>query len=132
VKGEKMDTLTEQLKDLVRSYGGARVGIVTRQTLAGGPPSTDLTYILPEARSALTVALPLNKKYIRPFLAKKDRLSHEQDNLRVNMMATGIAAHLAKYLEQKGFPSQGVVSNEFYRDEKGIGRLGMNPDLSHR
>jgi epoxyqueuosine reductase len=127
-----MATFTEQVKEVVRSYGGARVGIVDRQTLAGGPPSTDLTYILPEAKSAITFALPLNKKFIRPFLAKEDRLSHERDNLRVNILATGLAAHLAKHLEQRGFPSQGVVSNESYREEKGIGRLGMNPDLSHR
>ena len=127
-----MATFTEQVREVVRSYGGARVGIVDRQTLAGGPPSTDLTYILPEAKSAITFALPLDKKFIRPFLAKEDRLSHERDNLRVNILATGLAAHLAKHLEQRGFPSQGVVSNESYREEKGIGRLGMNPDLSHR
>lgn len=127
-----MDSLTEQVTKIVQSYGTVRVGIGTRQTLEGGPPSTDLTFILPEGRSAITFAIPLNKKYIRPFLAKEDRLSHERDNLQANMVVTGIAAHLAKHLEQKGFPSQGVVANESYRDEKGIGRLGMNPDLSHR
>jgi epoxyqueuosine reductase QueG len=132
MKGGAMDPLTEQIKELVRSYGGARTGIVTRQNLVGGPPSTDLTFILPEAKSAIIFALPLNKKFIRPFLAKEDRLSHERDNLQVNMIATGLAAHLAKHLEQKGFPSQGIVSNESYRDEKPWGRLGMNPDLSHR
>ena len=127
-----MATLTEQVKEIVRSYGGARMGITTRETLAGGSPSADLTYILPEAKSAITFAIPLNKKFIRPFLAKEDRLSHERDNLQVNLLATGLAAHIAKHLEQEGFPSQGVVSNESYRDEKPWGRLGMNPDLSHR
>ena len=127
-----MATFTEQVKEIVRSYGGARMGITTRETLFGGPPSADLTYILPEAKSAITFALPFNKKFIRPFLAKEDRLSHERDNLQVNLLATGLAAHIAKHLEQKGFPSRGVVSNESYRDEKPWGRLGMNPDLSHR
>jgi epoxyqueuosine reductase QueG len=127
-----MATLTDQVKEIIRSYGGSRMGIASRETLAGGPPSADLTYILPEAKSAVTFALPLNKKFIRPFLAKEDRLSHERDNLQVNILATGLAAHIAKHLEQKGFPSQGVVSNESYRDEKPWGRLGMNPDLSHR
>jgi epoxyqueuosine reductase QueG len=127
-----MATLTEQVKAVLRSYGGARMGITTLETLAGGPPSADLTYILPGAKSAVTFALPLETKFIRPFLAKEDRLSHERDNLQVNILATGLAAHLAKHLEQRGFPSQGVVSNESYRDEKPWGRLGMNPDLSHR
>jgi epoxyqueuosine reductase len=127
-----MATLTEQVGEIIRSYGGARMGIATWGTLAGGPPSADMTYILPEAKSAITFAIPLDRKFIRPFLAKEDRLSHERDNLQVNLLATGLAAHIAKHLEQKGFPSQGVVSNESYRDEKPWGRLGMNPDLSHR
>jgi len=127
-----MASLTEQVKKMVGSYGMVRVGIVTRETLEGGPPSAELTYILPEARSAISFAIPLHKQHIRPFLAKEDRLSHERDNLQANMLVTGIASHLAKHLEQKGFPSQGVVANEFYRDEPGIGRLGMHPDLSHR
>ncbi|MDI6753949.1 MAG: epoxyqueuosine reductase [Thermodesulfobacteriota bacterium] len=127
-----MDSLTEQVKKMVGSYGTVRVGIATHQTLEGGPPSTDLTYILPEARSAISFAIPLNKEYIRPFLSKEDRLSHERDNLKVNMEATGIAAHLAKHLEQKGYPSVGVVANESYREEEKIGRIGMHPDLSHR
>ncbi len=127
-----MDPLTRQVKELVHSYGAVAIGIANRQTLAGGPPSTDLTYILPEGKSAVTFAVALNRDFIRPFLAKEDRLSHEQDNLRANMTATGIAAHLAKHLEQRGFPSKAVVANESYRDEEGKGRMGMMPDLAHR
>lgn len=132
MKGGVMNRLTEQVMEMVKSYGGAIVGIATRQTLAGGPPSADLTYVLPEAQSAISFALPLNRAYLRPFLAKEDRLSHERDNLQINMLATGMSAHLAKHLEQKGYPSIGVVANEFYREEPGLGRLGMHPDISHR
>ena len=60
-----MEELTEQLKTLVRSYGAVYVGIATRETLEGGPPSTDLGYILPEARSAISFALALNREFIR-------------------------------------------------------------------
>jgi hypothetical protein len=100
-----VNILYQQIEQIIRSYGGARMGISTWETLIGGPPSADLTYILPEAKSAITFALPLNRKFIHPFLAKEDRLSHERDNLQVNILATGLAAHLAKHLEQKGFPS---------------------------
>jgi epoxyqueuosine reductase len=127
-----MEHLTEQVKVLARSYGAVSVGIATLETLEGGPPSADLLYALPEARSAISFALPLDRNFIRPYLAKKDRLGHEQDNLRVNMLATGIAAHLAKHLEQRGFPSIGQVANESYRKEEKIVRAGMHPDLSHR
>jgi epoxyqueuosine reductase len=127
-----MEALTEQIKRLVLSYGATRVGIATTETLAGGPPSTDLGYILPGARSAISFALPLKKEYLRPFLAKEDRLSHERDNLQANMISGGISLHLAQHLEQKGFPSRGVVANESYREEPHLGRIGMRPDLSHR
>ena len=92
----------------------------------------DLEYVLPGARSAVSIAVPLNTDHIKAYLAKEDRLSHEQDNFRVNMQATGIAAYLARYLEQKGHPSQGVTSNDAYREEVPGGRQSMLPDLSHR
>jgi len=38
-----MATLTEQVKEIVQSYGGSRMGIATRETLAGGPPSAEYT-----------------------------------------------------------------------------------------
>lgn len=127
-----MNSLTDQVLEFARSWGASLLGIATGETLAGGPPSVDLEYVLPGARSAVSIAVPLNMDHIRAFLAKEDRLSHEQDNLRVNMQVTGIAAYLARYLEQKGHPSQGVTSNDAYREEVAGGRQSMLPDLSHR
>jgi epoxyqueuosine reductase QueG len=127
-----MLSLTEQVLDFARSWGAAVVGVSTRETLAGGPPSVDLEYILPGARSAVSIGVPLNGEHIRAYLAKEDRRGHEQDNFRVNMEATGVAAYLARYLEQKGFPSKGVTSNDAYREEVPGGRQRMLPDLSHR
>ncbi len=47
-----MDSLTEQLKEVVRSYGGARMGIVTRETLGGGPPSAGVVIQKPDGSLA--------------------------------------------------------------------------------
>ncbi|MDP7172161.1 MAG: hypothetical protein QF742_00725 [Alphaproteobacteria bacterium] len=41
--------LTAKVKEIARDYGACAVGITTRETLAGGPPSTDLEYVLPGA-----------------------------------------------------------------------------------
>jgi epoxyqueuosine reductase len=46
-----MKKITGRVKDLARCYGAGAVGIVTTEMLAGGPPSTDLTYVLPNAKS---------------------------------------------------------------------------------
>jgi epoxyqueuosine reductase QueG len=43
-----MDELTESLKEMALTLGAFKVGIATTETLAGGPPSADLTYVLPE------------------------------------------------------------------------------------
>lgn len=127
-----MYSLTQQVLEFVRSWGAALAGVATRETLSGGPPSVDLDYVLPGAQSAVSIAVPLNTAHIRAYLAKEDRLSHEQDNFHANLQATGIVAYLARYLEQKGYPSKGVTSNDAYREEVPGGRQSMLPDLSHR
>jgi len=41
------------------------------ETLAGGPPSADLTYKLPGAKSAICFAFALDQSLIRPFSEKR-------------------------------------------------------------
>jgi len=127
-----MEKLSRLVIDYVRGEGACTAGIVTTETLAGGPPSTDLTYVLPGAQAALTFALPLDETCIEPFLSKEDRLSHERDNLQTNAVASGLALHVAKYLEQKGFPSVPLAANEVYRTDVPGGPLAMQPDVSLR
>ena len=44
-----MDKLSEVVIDFVLSRGACAACIVTSQTLDGGPPSTDLSYVFPNA-----------------------------------------------------------------------------------
>jgi epoxyqueuosine reductase len=104
VERNTRQSLSEQVPEFARSWGSAVVGVASRETLAAGPPSVDLECLLPGARSAVSMAVPLNKDCIRSYLATEDRRSHEQDHFRVNMEATGIAAYRVRYLEQKGYP----------------------------
>ena len=59
-----MEKITGRVKDLAKCYGAGGVGIVTTEMLAGGPPSTDLTYVLPNAKTAVSFAVPLDQKFI--------------------------------------------------------------------
>ncbi len=63
--------------DYLVSAGACAVGIATTDTVAGGPPSVDLSYVLPGAKSAVVFAVPLDQGLIEPFLRKEDRLAHE-------------------------------------------------------
>lgn len=127
-----MDDLTRTVLDYVMSEGACSAGIATVETLAGGPPSTDLTYAMPEAKSAISFAVPLNQAVIGPYLSKEDRLSHERNNLHTNSLVTGIATALAHFLNHRGFKSKGLLANEVYRDDVPGGQLAMMPDISLR
>jgi epoxyqueuosine reductase len=127
-----MEKMTSRIKELAKCLGATAVGISTTKTLAGGPPSVDLSYVLPQAKSAVSFLLPLNQSYIEPFLQKKDRLSHEMDNIRTNTLASGISFEIASYLTQKGYPSVGQTANVTYRTDTPNGPFDEKPPISHR
>jgi len=127
-----MENLNDIIKSFVKTLGAVDVGFATTETLKGGPPSADITYVLPKAKSAVCFAVPLNQDHIIPFLSKKDRMSHDQDNVRANTIASGIALDLSNYLEQKGFKSLPQSANVVYRTDTKNGPLDEVPPISHR
>lgn len=118
--------------ELAGCYGASAVGVATIDTLAGGPPSTDLTYVLPSARSAISFAVPLNQDYIDLWFSKKSHTKHFKDNIQANVIASGISLELANYLGQKGYPSIPLTANTAYREESKNGRYDEKPPISHR
>lgn len=127
-----MGNLTQTAIDYAKLEGACRVGIATVETLSGGPPTADITYVLPEARSAVCFAFALDQALIPPYLAKKDRRSHERDNIQANTMASGTSIDLARYLDQMGHTSYAVSANNVYRKDTKRGALDMFPDISLR
>jgi epoxyqueuosine reductase len=127
-----MDALSETLLDFARHEGACAVGIATVETLAEGPPSADITYVMPEAKSAVAFAVPLNQDLILPYLTKRDRLSVERDIIRANSRASGISLELANYLQMRGIEATPVLANLRYRADTPNGIWDMYPDISHR
>ena len=92
--------------------GAMKVGYATLETMAGGPQGADITYLLPEAQSAVSFAIPLNKDLIRPFLAKElpnGRADHEKDNIETNIKAWRLAKVVRDFLREKGYKAEAVV-----------------------
>jgi len=112
---ESMANLSRIVREFVEIEGACTAGIVTMETLAGGPPSADLSYVLAGARSAVVFAVPMDPSPIEPYLRKEDRLSLERAYVRANTLASGISLHLANYLTQKGYPSVPVAANNVFR-----------------
>lgn len=129
---DKMERLTNTAVKLVKGAGAFAAGVVNLETLAGGPPSTDLTYVLPNAKSALVFAMPLDDKAIESFLKKEDMAAANRDNRIVNCLASGAALELAEYLRMKGFDSEPVNANAVYRKDVDGGPYSEKPPVSHR
>jgi epoxyqueuosine reductase QueG len=79
-----MEKITRRAKSLALCAGACVVGVTTTEKLAGGPPSTDLTYVLPNAKSALCFAVPLNPDFIDPWFSKKNHEDHFRNNIQTN------------------------------------------------
>ena len=126
------ETLTRIIKQLVMHSGAVAVGIATKETLKGGPPSTDLSYVFPEAKSAVVFALPLDQVAIERFLKKEDMASANIDNRRVNNMASGLAFEVSEFLNMKGYKSVPLAANAVYRKDTPNGPYDEKPPLSHR
>jgi len=128
----KAERMTQLVKEFLLNAGAMDVGIATTETLAGGPPSTDLSYVLPDAKSAICFAVPLDQKGIERFLSKQDCRTHNIDNRRTNSLVSGMAFELATFLAMRGRPSKAVCSNSHYRSDVPGGLYSELPDLSHR
>jgi epoxyqueuosine reductase len=126
----------EKLTRIVLEYpileGAFTSGIATVDTLKGGPPSINLSYVMPDARSAVVFAVALDQGPIPDYLGKKDRLSYEREYNKVNSIACGIAVKLANNLSQRGYPAISQASNDVYRDDTPMGRFDMLPPISLR
>ena len=129
---DKDQQLSELMKDMALGSEAVAVGIATVESLAGGPPSTDLTYVLPEARSAIVFAVPLDQDAIERFLKKEDMAAANIDNRQVNVLASGIALTLSDFLMMKGFKSVPITANAVYRKDTDRGPYDEKPPISHR
>jgi len=129
---ETITTLNTQIERFLLDRGAIKVGFATLETLEGGPPSIDLTYILPGAQSAVSFALPLDLAIIRDFLAKKNHQKAEDDDIAINIKSSKLAQACAELLKSRGYEAKGVECNNVYRAEVKGWKRDMPPDLSHR
>jgi Uncharacterized Fe-S protein len=124
--------LSEILLEMAKSLGAGLAGIVTTETLSGGPPSTDLSYVLPGARSAICYALPLDQEKIEQYLRKENHDAHNLDKIRATTLASGIALEMSTFLNQLGYPSVPLTANFQYRNDSQVKYADRKPPVSFR
>lgn len=129
---KKKASIESLIEEFLLERGALSVGIATTETLAGGPPSADITYRMEGARSAISFALPLDRDRIRAFLAKQDRYAHEEDNINTNLRSKDLSWELAEMLKGEGYRAKGTAANMKYRHDGEDWQLSLHPDISHR
>lgn len=133
LEGSVVDAeLTELMREMAETSGACLTGVATVETLKGGPPSTDLSYVLEGAKSALCFAVAMDESLIEPFLGKKDRIGFEKNNLHVNTQASGIAYEISNLLNQIGHTAVPVAANAVYRSDDRSTPLDEHAPISHR
>lgn len=125
-------SLEKLIEEFLLEKGAIKVRFATLESLAGGPPSADLTYQLREARSAISFALPLEHAKIRSYLSKEDRTGHDEEQINKSIMSSKISKECAIWLTKMGYPSVRVHGNNKYRTGFENWQLLMHPDISHR
>ena len=127
-----MDKLSQFVIDFAIAEGACAAGIATVETLSGGPPSADLSYIRADAKSAISFAVPLDEDAIILSLKKESRLPLDSNLKQACSIASGISLALANCLELKGMPSTAIPANYRWRPEMPNGLYDLVPDISHR
>ena len=109
-----MPALEERIKDFVRARGVEVVGIAGPEML-DGPPSLDLSYTMPGARSVVAMALPMNVDAVYDFLSKRSPAPHNLDQFLNYQRLQRIGKELADYLVSRGHRAVGVPLSADYR-----------------
>jgi len=115
--------------------GAVSVGFATKETLEGGPPTTDMTYISPEAETVICFAIPLEKTKIQAYLGKdlpRGHFDHVIDNGDKYLKAHKIARVGADFLEEQGYKSAPVINNFKYREDVRNWQIKLPPLLALR
>ena len=114
---DDMKHLSQIALEIPLSHGAIASGIATVETLKGGPPSTDLSFVLSGAKSAVSFALPFDRATVDPYLSKQYRLGLERAYNHAEIAATGVGFHFANYLTKRGFPSVFLAAGQVYRED---------------
>ncbi|MEE9280647.1 MAG: hypothetical protein V3V67_10775 [Myxococcota bacterium] len=123
-------TLEQEIEALAKANGVDKVGFTDRERLADAPPSGDLGFVLPNARSAISLAVHLDMAAARAYLGKEDlyRFNRDHQESYRKLKAAGIA--IRQLLESRGHEVALPYANFEYREDPPS--LEAKPPLSHR
>jgi ferredoxin len=131
-----MRNLEDRIKEIAREKGVALIGITGKERLLDAPPSANPEYLLPSARSVISMAMSLDKDTIQDFLGKKSWLTHGDDRKKVARALYMAGDRIAAFLQKHGHESLVVGINNNFRPEAGAADITemteFYPEFAHR
>ena len=130
---EGLFSIKEEICELAKSIGAVDARVASKEMLEG-PPSSDPTYVFPDARSVISFAVPLGTDYIDDYLGKVTRMVFKRVLYEKYLLVGAVANALVGLLQQKGLRAESVSPNAVFRsnEEGGRGPSFLVPDFSHR
>jgi hypothetical protein len=124
-----MPSLEDNIKGFAKKAGAALVGVAGPDRM-DGPASLDPGFIMPGARSIVSIALPLDVNAIYDFFGKISPAPHNIDQAIKNQRAHRISTEIALYINGLGYKAKVVPPNNTYR--RSIDPFMVRPTFSHR
>ncbi|MFX0082437.1 MAG: epoxyqueuosine reductase [Candidatus Hodarchaeota archaeon] len=115
--------------------GAKKVGFATLDTMKSDIPGTDITYLLPEAQSAVGFFIPFDKDMIMKYLGKEEpsiRGIHEQENFEIHRIIWKASQRVKHWLIEQGYKAISVIPNNHYRTDVPGWQVSLPPELSLR
>ena len=125
-----MSSLKQALTELVISEGAKNARVAGVQSLEG-PPSSDPTYMLPNASSVVSYAVPFGADWIPNYFGKATRSVFTRIMFDPYQKINAIGKRLCERLKADGFWGVVPSPNGSYRQED-IKKGRMVPDFFHR
>ncbi|MFW9949764.1 MAG: epoxyqueuosine reductase [Candidatus Thorarchaeota archaeon] len=128
-------SLEQDIERMLLESGAKKVGFATLETMAGGPRGADITYLLPEAQSAISFYVPFNKEMIIKYLGKEDpsiRGIHEEENIDIHRIIWKASQRVKHWLIEQGYKAMSVFPNNQYRTDIPGWQVTLPPELSLR
>ncbi len=106
--------MKDRIKQLARSAGAQDAGLTGVDRL-GGLPSMDASYLLPGARSVVSLMVAHDADIVERYLAKQDRMAMQRHETELYRRLDRIARSVAVFLEEQGFRTAVPEPNLDYR-----------------
>ena len=106
--------MKRELKRLALDEGAAAVGVASADRL-GSVPSMDPNYLLPGARSIVSLMLPLEGDIVHRYLSKEDHDSLERHEVETYRELYRVGQRVASLLHSNGYRAVVAEPNLDYR-----------------